>query len=94
MTAEELVKEIKSKVTELDKTSSEVKTLLKQLSDVDKDAWDWVSVKKAADTIGVSVNCIYNRVNNGTLSVRHIDSKTLVLMSEVKAIDDKYEVAV
>lgn len=51
---------------------------------------DWISVRRAAERVDISQSKIYERINDGRLSVRHIGAKKFVRRSEVDAIDDRY----
>lgn len=86
---ETIITDIESKLTMVSYFKDDISNLVDELKNAPKEAWDWVSVKKASEIIDVSVATVYARVNAGRLTARHIESKTFVKLSEVMAIDDK-----
>lgn len=67
---------------------SNTNTYLALLATKTKEDWDWVPVKQGAAHLGVSMPVIYAKINSGELSVRHINSKKLVRLSELERIND------
>lgn len=91
MIAEEIISEIEKNNMEIRKLQKINDVLTEGLKQRKNEDWDWVSVKVAANFLDVSSGMIYARINGGKLEVKRIGSKTFVRMSEIKAINDKYE---
>lgn len=74
----------------LNKTIAEVAT---GLADIQKKArqGELISVKQAANMLGVSEGMIRHKINSGQLSKVYIGSCLRVKTEEVMAINDKYE---
>ena len=89
MTTELLIDAIHNKNKEIRQSLYEIDKLIEKLENANAEEWDWVSVKKAADTIGVCPATLYSTINTGSLDCKYIGSKKLVSMSQVKNINDR-----
>lgn len=89
MTAELIIDAISNKNKEIRQKLYEVDDLVKKLESTNMEDWDWVSVRKAAETIGVCPATLYSKINTGSLDCKYIGSKKLVSMSQVKNINDR-----
>lgn len=66
------------------------KEVLDALEGLDRQGWDWVTVREAAAFLKVSQPTVYGLIDRKRLEVRHIGGKKFLRMSELKRIDDKY----
>lgn len=90
MPVEEILHEIERENQKIAESNARIRKLSAEMMSNENLGYDWISVKKAAEMLGVSMCVIYNKINTGKLNVKHIESKKFVLLSEIKAIDDKY----
>lgn len=90
MPVEEIIRKIDEQRTVILKALNEQNELVGMLRSADAEEYDWISVRKASDILGVSANVIYNKINSGALTVKHIESKKFVRKSEILEIDDRY----
>ena len=88
MTPEILINEIKTQTQEVRKKLYEIDDLIKKLESSKNEDWDWVSVRSAAESIGVCQATLYARINSGKLDCKYIGSKKLIKLSQVKEIND------
>ena len=88
MEAEVLISNIRKKLSEIDTNRTQVEQMLNELSHLPAEEWDWISVAHASKETGISVSTLYNKINNGSLECKKIESKRLVRMSDIMAIND------
>lgn len=88
MPVEEIIKELKKQDKIIDEALKTKRGLYEKLETVGTEEYDWISVQAAANILGVSVGTIYAKINNGSLTVKHILSSKRVRKSEVLAIND------
>lgn len=89
MPVEEIISEIRKQDDLIRDAMKKRDELLHQLEETDSESYDWLSVKKAAEVLQVSLGMIYKRIDKGDLQVKHIGSKKFVKKSEIFAINDK-----
>ena len=85
MPFEEVIKEIKRQDKIIDEAQQKKKELYAELDNAD---CEWISVQTASRLLGVSTGTIYNKINDGSLTVKQILSAKRVKKSEVLAIND------
>lgn len=90
MPVEEIIRGIERQREIILRALREQDRLVESLRNADREAYDWMSVKAAADMLDVSPCVIYARINSRRLTVKHIGAKKFVKKSEVTAIDDRY----
>lgn len=88
---EEILKDIRDSQNVIDCENKKISHFLQELKSLSEDEWDWVSVKKGAEILDISIQILYRKINAGLLTTRHIGSKTYIQVSELKKIDDKDE---
>lgn len=91
VTVEGLLDELERQNTEIAETVRRRGETLRRLRDELLRKNDWVSVRCAADFMGVSYPMVYRMIDSGRLKCRHIGAKKFVRMSEVEKIDDGYQ---
>lgn len=91
-----IMKTVEDIIHQIDKNNDTISSLLldnralaKELKELPKQEWDWISVSQASKILDISPAKIYSRVNSGKLTTRHIDSKVYVNKTEILAINDK-----
>lgn len=89
MPVEEIISEIRKQDDLIRDAMKKRDELLHQLEETDSESYDWLSVKKAAEVLQVSLGMIYKRIDKGDLQVKYIGSKKFVKKSEIFAINDK-----
>lgn len=89
MPVEEIISEIRKQDDLIRDAMKKRDELLHQLEETDSESYDWMSVKKAAEVLQVSLGMIYKRIDKGDLQVKYIGSKKFVKKSEIFAINDK-----
>lgn len=89
MPVEEIISEIRKQDDLIRDAMKKRDELLHQLEETDSEYYDWMSVKKAAEVLQVSLGMIYKRIDKGDLQVKYIGSKKFVKKSEIFAINDK-----
>lgn len=85
MPLEEIIRELKKQDKIIDEAQQAKRNLYAQLDNAD---CEWISVQTASKLLGVSVGTIYNKINDGSLTVKNILSAKRVKKSEVLAIND------
>lgn len=91
MPVEEIINEIKKQDALIFSAMKERERLMEKLESADSDNYDWLSVKRAADIMQVSVCAIYKKIDTGLLTAKHIGAKKFVKKSEVFAMNDRYK---
>lgn len=86
MPVEEIISELQKQDKIIDEAQKAKKALYAKLDQVAD--YDWITVRAAANILGVSDGTVYNKVNSGELSSRRIASSVRVRKSEVVKIDD------
>ena len=89
MNAEIIIANIDYKLAEITKSVLEVSQLEKQLVNLPKEDWDWVSVKRASAISELSDATIYARINSHRLECRRVNSKIFVRLSQLEKINDR-----
>jgi hypothetical protein len=89
MCKEDIFSELKKQQALINNANKRIKELMTDLEQLDSLDWDWISVRKGADMLDISVSILYRKIENGSLNVRRIGSKQYVSISELKGIDDK-----
>ena len=89
MPVEEIISEIRKQDLVILDAMKKRDELLNRLEESDSESYDWLSVKKAAEVLQVSLGMIYKRIDKGDLQVKYIGSKKFVKKSEIFAINDK-----
>lgn len=87
-TKEELLKELSTINKEIAEKVRRQAELYRELDSLD-DAYDWVSVSKAASIIGMSGSYIYKLVNANRLSMKRNGRKIFVRKSEIERMNDE-----
>lgn len=87
-TREEIINDINKQKKIIDSASNEIISLTTELSKMDDENYDWISVHKGAMFLDVSVNMIYRKIQDGTLNTKKIGGKIFIRKSELKSIDD------
>lgn len=90
MAITEIIEKIRTNNKKIRELSAENDSLNAQLEGANFEDWDWISVKKAADSIGLSVGFIYNKINEGKLSTKRFGAKICVKASEIKEMNDSF----
>lgn len=90
MVVTEIIEQIRKNNEKIRLLSAENDKLNSQLEVAEFADWDWIPVKKAADSIGLSVGFVYNRINEGKLSTKRFGSKICVKSSEIKEMNDSF----
>lgn len=90
MPIDEILEEIDRQRNVIIKAMSVQDELVKKIRNADKSQYDWLSVKSAAELVGVTAAVIYSKINSGELECKHICSKKFVRKSQLLAIDDRY----
>ena len=89
MNAEIIIAHIDNKLAEISKSVLEVSQLERQLVNLPKEDWDWVSVKRASEIAELSFTTIYAKINSHLLDCRRVNSKIFVRLSQLEKIDDR-----
>lgn len=92
MSIEMIVDKINSQRLIIEKAQKQTDQLVASLLDLTDEEKDWVTVQLAAKIVGVSENIIYDKINNGTLTVRFVSKRRFVKRFELLKSNDKYEV--
>lgn len=90
MPVEEIIKELKRQDKIIGDALNIKRELYERLEKAGTEDYDWISVQAAAQILGVSVGTVYNKINNGKLQTRRIESSVRVRKSQIMQIDDKY----
>lgn len=84
------IQEIKRQQSIIDNANAKIRELTESLAKGTSEDFDWITVKEGARILKCSMPLIYQKINEGKLSVKHINSRKYVKLSELKSIDDKY----
>lgn len=86
MPVEDIILEIRKQDRIIDEAQKAKRILFEELETADE---EWISAKKAASLLSVSIGVIYNKINSGELETKNIGSTKRVRKSQVLAINDK-----
>lgn len=89
MNAEIIIANIDNKLAEITKSVMEVSQLERQLINLPKEDWDWVSVKRASEIADLSFTTLYAKINSHQLECRRVNSKRFVRLSQLEKINDR-----
>ena len=88
-TKELILEDIRDCQNTIDCENKKISVYLQELKSMTDEEWDWVSVKRGAEILDISIQILYRKINAGLIPTRHIGSKTYIQVSELKKIDDK-----
>lgn len=87
-TATEIIGEMDMVIGKQKELSQTLARLSKELENLDKENWEWVTVRKASEVTGLSQAYLYNRINQGKLETRRVSAKIFVNLEELRRIND------
>lgn len=87
-TADEIISEMQMVIGKQKELSVTLASLSKELSDLNKNEWDWVTVRQASEITGMSQAYFYNRINKGNLKTKRMSAKVYINIKEINLIND------
>lgn len=88
-TVEDIIHQIDKNNESISELLVDNRKLARELKELPKQDWDWISVSNASKLFDMCPAKIYERVNSGKISSKHIGSKIYVSKSEIMAINDE-----
>lgn len=86
MPIEEILNEFRKELIAVTEHTEKMKCLYRQLSENDKEHFDWITVRKAAGILDCSLWTIYEMIKTNKIECKKINKKSYVRLSEIKEI--------